>query len=964
MPPRRTFQLKPMPGAAVRGGIGIAGLLLALAGLLDWLPGASTVLRAITPGLFMVLVLASGLRIASAASLLLIAAATILLDMDAALRSGIMSLAPVACGEALRRGISPLYLCAPLLAAMLADDLPGFTTAPLSWPSLARAVVESGACVALAALAFLAIPRRSFALPRHARPRLDHLSFTALVGLVALSGTILLNLPRGGIAQPTLGAALAPTLAAATLLAMLAGALVAWKGRAASASALEARMAGRRRGSKALPLELQQAVVALRRRSTSTQRQLKLIGSQLKHLRLSAASRADELQRTQAALQQRTVELRQNIAAGALMRARYDALMDGIPAAAIFTGPDGQVQAANHMALSLLGHEAGQLQGQPIGVLVPDSHILDHPLARGESGELAPTRRVLTCSVRQRDGRLRELAVQVLAFAAGPQAHRLVLLREADTAKRAMAALDKARAVTDSMRQSRDMFIATMSHEMRTPLHGLIATLDMLRTSEAMRDVHDQLTIARGSARALLKIANDVLDFTRIGSGQFTLDQSPFSMMRVLREVVEEAQAHAATQGLSLALDMRAQLPPAFVGDASRLKQILGNLVSNALKFTHEGGVRLEVSCDGRQTCIDVIDSGEGVPPENRDRIFEPFVQAHSRSRSQVGTGLGLPISRRLAEAMGGDLTLLRTGPEGTVFRLTLQLEASDEQPPEDQSQRVFRNPRGRILVVEDNAANRYVAQALLNGLECPATIVEDGNQALELLRNNEEFDLILMDCQMPGIDGFETTRRARRILTRHIPIIAMTANAMANDRKDCMDAGMDDFLPKPFDRRALNDILCKWLDPAKTTDDPRDIERKLTQLPDLDAAVLNELCESLQWRVAPLKQIHATFNESLRPTIQLLRTGGPAERVIIQRHLHTLLGSSGMVGARQIEQLAGRLRHAIHDQKYDQLEPFAQDLERAMARYNRAFDIWLENAGDQTRQVKTLRVVNDRDIT
>ena len=949
-----------MQGTAVRGCIGIAGLLLSLAGLLDWVAGSSALLQAITPGVFMVLVVTSGIRVASAASLLFVAAAALLLDADAALHAGIVSLGSIACGEVLRRGIAPLYLCAPLLALLLADEMLGASRPALAWPSAACAVVASGACAALATLAFIATPRRSALLPRRARTRLDHFFFAALVGVVALAGTVLLNAPWVGATQTARTAALAPTLAAATLLAMLASMLLAWKARKGLlVSRQGGKTAGTQRSSKGLPLEMHEASVVFRRSSTTMARRLALAGRELKQLRLVAAAQADELKRAQAALQQRSVELCQSIAAGTLTRARYDALMEGIPAAAIFAGPDGQVQAANRMALSLLGREPAELQGQPIGVLVPDSHILDHPLARDEDGQLAPTQRVQPCHVRQRDGGLRELAVQVIAFAAGPQAHRLVLLREADTTRRAMAALDQARAMTDSMRQSRDMFIATMSHEMRTPLHGLIATLDMLRSNDAMSDVQDQLTIARGSARALLKIANDVLDFTRIGAGQFTLDQRPFSMGRVLREVVEEAQARAATQGLSLALNLKAQLPPAFVGDASRLKQILGNLVSNALKFTLEGGVRLDVSFDGRLCCIDVCDSGEGVPPENRDRIFEPFVQAHSRSRSQAGTGLGLPISRRLAEAMGGNLTLLRTGPEGTVFRLALPLEASDEQPPEDQSQRVFLNPRGRILVVEDNPANRYVAQALLNGLECPATIVEDGAQALELLRE-QEFDLVLMDCQMPGIDGFETTRRARRILKRHIPIIAMTANAMANDRKDCLDAGMDDFLPKPFDRRALNDILCKWLDPSKPAESPAELEKQLTQLPDLDAAVLNELCESLQWRVAPLKQIHATFNESLRPTIQLLRSGGPDERTTILRHLHTLLGSSGMVGARQIEQLADRLRQAIHEQKYEQLVPCAQELELAMARYNRAFDTWLETAGDETRRAPTLRVVND----
>lgn len=950
----------PGQGTPARLYIAAAGLALALAGLLDWLAVAGALLRALTPGVFMLLVLTSGLHIASAASLLFIGTAALLIGGDAALHASIISVVSAGCGEGLRRGIAPFYLCAPLLAVALAEDMLISRQITPGWQAVFRALVEGGANAALAALAFLAIPRRSRHLPRHARVRLVHLAFVALVGAVALAGTAILTVPGGELAHTARAAALAPSLAAATLLAMVTAILLAWKGRSAvSAMGLGGSAAGMRRGGKGLPLELHKAALACWRKAVATQRRLDQDATELQQLRRTASGQADELQRTQAALRQRSGELRQSIAASVTFRARHDALMDGIPAAAIFAGADGQVLAANRMALSLLGHQPEELRGQHIGVLIPEDHFLDHPLSMGDGGQLSPSQRVQGCRIRQRDGRARELAVQVIAFAAGPQAQRLVLLREADSTKRAMAALDQARAMTHSMRQSRDMFIATMSHEMRTPLHGLIATLDMLRTSEAMGDVHDQLTIARSSARALLKIANDVLDFTRIGSSQFTLDQRPFGMTRILREVVEEAQARAATLDLKLAVNLRAQLPPAFVGDPSRLKQILGNLVSNALKFTSQGGVRLDVSYDGKQCCIDVCDTGEGIPPENRDRIFEPFVQAHSRSRSQAGTGLGLPISRSLAEAMGGSLALLQTGPQGSIFRLTLPLEASDDLPAEEQSLRVFRNPRGRILVVEDNPANRYVAQALLNGLECPVTIVEGGAEALDLLRE-QEFDLILMDCQMPGIDGFETTRRARRILKRHIPIIAMTANAMANDRKDCMDAGMDDFLPKPFDRRALNDILCKWLAPAKPADESEDLGKKLARLPELDAAVLNELWESLQWRVSPLKQIHSTFNESLRPVIPLLKSGGPGERTTLLRHLHTLLGSSGMVGARQIELLAGHLRHAIHEQQYEVLATCAQELERAMARYNREFDNWIEAAGDASRQVRALRVVND----
>lgn len=533
--------------------------------------------------------------------------------------------------------------------------------------------------------------------------------------------------------------------------------------------------------------------------------------------------------------------------------------------------------------------------------------------------------------------------MQVLAYTSGGTPERLILLRKTDGTKRAMAALEQARSLTRSVSSSREMFIATMSHEMRTPLHGLVATLDMMRGSVEGSEFQHQLVIARSSARALLKIANDVLDFTRIGSAQITLEKRPFGMPRILKEVMEEAQAQADTLGLTLSSSISRDLPPAFVGDSNRIKQILGNLLSNALKFTSRGGVRLKVEYDGRHCTLDVIDTGEGVPHDKRESIFEPFVQVHARGRALIGTGLGLAICRRLTRAMNGDLLLLRSGSDGSVFRLSLPLEASQDLPPEDQSLRVFHNPKGRILVVEDNPANRYVAQALLTGLECPATIVEGGAEALELLRH-QEFDLILMDCQMPGMDGYETTRWARRILKRRVPIIAMTANAMATDRKNCADAGMDDFLAKPFDRKALNEILCKWLSPsAPAPANATDSGGRQGMLPDLDETVLDELWESLQWRSEPLRQIRSTFNDSIRPILALLVKGGPAESSTMLRHLHTLLGSSGMVGARQVEHIAGRLRHAINQGRYETLRTTAEELEQAMVRYNREFDRWLD---------------------
>jgi PAS domain S-box-containing protein len=966
MIPRQKGKLPAQPtaahthqkGAALRSCIAGFGTLAALAGLIEQFPITYTLVQSVLAAIYMILVLLCGYRLAGASALVYAALAWLLLSPDDALCACVVLVLAIAGGEGLRRGMRPFYLCAPLLLACLADDLLSLSHGtPLRLAMSGRAFIEATANVSMATVAFMAVPRRSSLLPPRSRTRLEHVLFTTFAGTVALIALAVLMMPDAAGSDLLVSA-----LAGVTLAAFVASIGLSHVGHAAlRRMQADAQQTVRRRRLRRLPLEMKAACVSVARRCQALARRAGADRNQLHQLQDTAARLQDELQRAQEALQQKTVDLRRMKSAALQIRSRFDALMDGVPAAVLFTTPDGTIQHANRATLSLLGHAPDSLRGRRVVELVPDAHLLDHPLSTGGTGQLAATRRIESCNVLTGRG-VREVAVQVIPYSVGEQQHRLVLLREADATRRAMAALEQAQVVTRSMHQSRDMFIATMSHEMRTPLHGLIATLDMLRGSEATGEFQHQLAIARSSAKALLKIANDVLDFTRIGSAQFALDRRPFSMTRLLREVLEEAHARAASLGLELKANIPAQLPPSFIGDPARLKQILGNLVSNALKFTREGSVTLDVAWDGRQCLIDVIDTGEGIPQDKRERIFEPFVQAHSRNRSQPGTGLGLPISRRLAEAMGGDLVLLRSGDDGSTFRLSLRLPASDEAPPEDQSLRVFSNPRGRILVVEDNPANQYVAKALLAGLECPATIVGSGAEALELLRE-QEFDLILMDCQMPGMDGFETTRFARRILKKHVPIIAMTANAMTEDRKACLDAGMDDFLPKPFDRRALNDLLCKWLAPAKPAAETPDVGTQMARLPDLDEQVLEELWESLQWRIAPLTQIRQTFAESLKPLVPLLRSASPADRPALQRYLHTLLGSAGMVGARQIEFLAGQLRHALQEERYEFLKSAADDLERAMVRYNREFENWLEKdrgAGRGQEAGSGLRIVNN----
>ena len=554
------------------------------------------------------------------------------------------------------------------------------------------------------------------------------------------------------------------------------------------------------------------------------------------------------------------------------------------------------------------------------------------------------------------------------------QAREVELAQAASSNDAVLAELKRARHLVDAAQRSSGHFVAMMSHEIRTPLHGLMATIDMLRDEPLSAEGRHRVSIARASARTLLNIANDILDLSRIDAGVFPLEHRPFPLTAVIREVADEARARAESLGIELRSSIEGALPRSFIGDPARIKQILTNLVSNALKFTSLGSVSLQARYDGRQCVIDVIDTGEGVPEDKRDVIFEPFVQAESKvSRRAGGAGLGLPISRRLSEAMGGSVVLVKSSPGGSTFRVTLTLAASEEEPLEDQSQRILKNPPGRILVVEDHPASQYVAKSLLESLDCTVSIAGTGAEALELL-DRETFDLVFMDCQLPGMNGYETTRRMRTVLHRYIPVVAITANAMVDDKQRCLEAGMDDFLPKPFTKSVLSDLLCKWLVPGANAVAESDIAALIAELPVLAASVFDELWQSLQWRPAPLRKIYESFLAVAHETLDILHRAAATERdraasegdravsegipsgesarespagrtgdgTVLARRLHTLLGSAGMVGARQVERVTVWLSEAIRADRRAELEGgrvllaesvrrFEQELERRL---------------------------------
>ena len=509
----------------------------------------------------------------------------------------------------------------------------------------------------------------------------------------------------------------------------------------------------------------------------------------------------------------------------------------------------------------------------------------------------------------------------------------------------------KAKEKAEKANRAKDSFLATMSHEIRTPLTGMLGMLEVLSLTPLDAEQRTTLDAAWNSGRSLLRIVSDILDWSKIEEGKLELSPHPTSIEHLLKEIVNTYSRVASAKNVVLWFHKDARLTSTYIVDSLRLSQILNNFVSNSLKFTKEGEVEVRATLvkklEGKDRIrFSVKDTGIGISKENQKKLFQYYQQESAETaRMYGGTGLGLAICQKLSELMNGEISLESEIDQGSIFSITLSLPISNQMSddiiqshPEVEHREVkplFSNhsESPMILAVDDHPTNRDLIGKQLKLLGLRVEVAESGVVALEKWKNNS-FSLIITDCHMPLMDGYELTKLIRHLeieeKIKPTPIIAWTANILAEEAVRCYNAGMNDFLTKPTDLEQLRQKLSKWLvsqEIVKNESLAIVQNIKLQELP-IDSKVLNKMVTDPLKRIKILKDFHSQVVKDYQALVKLLENKDLFKSAEI---LHRIKGASLMVGANNLSNLCNEFEMAIKNENVDDIRLLEANIKKAI---------------------------------
>ena len=586
---------------------------------------------------------------------------------------------------------------------------------------------------------------------------------------------------------------------------------------------------------------------------------------------------------------------------------------------------DANIKAFNPAAEKTFGYAKEEVIGAPLAeAIIPEEMRAAHEagmqryLKTGEHNVLG--KRIEVEAITKSGARI-PIELAITPFEVNGEKYFTAYLRDISERKAAeekieqsAANLKAAKEDAEAANAAKSDFLATISHEIRTPLNGIIGGLSLIKDELDRTDHRSHAEVAYNSAEALMVLINDILDLSKIESGKLEIELADFNLKDCVESAAELFKASADEKGLAFRVEIPTELALWRIGDSGRIRQVLLNFISNAIKFTDFGEIIVSVAAlENDRVAISVSDTGIGVPAEHHDKLFMTFQQVDaSYKRRFSGSGLGLAISKQLAERMHGSIQFSSVEKQGSTFTLTLPLKTGVAQEYDYAREIEPEHLKGNLLIVEDSATNALVARALLRLKGARVDHVSDGLEAVAACRVRP-YDLILMDLAMPEMDGFEATREIRSSQTanKETPIIALTANVSERDRANCVKAGMNDLVEKPINRKKFLSTVAKWLqqDSTPAEDDVTDFD---------SIVVFDPARFETDWRDLPLSaqlEIVSIFIEETKGRQKDIAQAILNENwKVAQNEAHALKSSAGNIGAERLHLLAKKIETLLKD--------------------------------------------------